>query len=83
MYMSSQELSGPRTGWGGGGEVKCSKIVHSAVNLNHKTYLKSTGNCKVHKGMLRYIKAIPMSFLLGKGGEFPLHTTGLQACLSL
>ncbi len=28
-----------------------------AVNLNHKTYQKSTGNCNVHKGMLWYTKS--------------------------
>ena len=33
MDMSSQELPGPITGWGGG---DFGKIVHSAVNLNLK-----------------------------------------------
>ncbi len=28
----------------------------SAVNLNHQTYWKSTGNCNIHKGTLWYIK---------------------------
>jgi hypothetical protein len=31
-------------------------LGESEVNLNHKTYYKSTGNCNVHKGTLRYIK---------------------------
>ncbi len=34
--------------------VHCCTVA-SAVNLNHKTYEKLTGNSNVHKGTLRYI----------------------------